>query len=88
MADERGPLTGVRIVEMTGIGPVPYAAMLMADFRCFHWGRSTLHFPTKHFLKALISLFFRSVISWLGTPGLMWRRWPGKIGRSFRAPSH
>ncbi len=31
MADRTGPLTGVRIVEMTGIGPVPYAAMLLAD---------------------------------------------------------
>lgn len=27
----QGPLTGTRIVEMTGIGPVPYATMLMAD---------------------------------------------------------
>ncbi|MCR8825741.1 CaiB/BaiF CoA transferase family protein [Pseudosulfitobacter koreensis] len=31
MSDPTGPLTGVRIVEMTGIGPVPYAAMLLAD---------------------------------------------------------
>lgn len=31
MAERQGPLAGVRIVEMTGIGPVPYAAMLMAD---------------------------------------------------------
>lgn len=31
MADRKGPLAGVRIVEMTGIGPAPYAAMLMAD---------------------------------------------------------
>ncbi len=31
MTDPTGPLTGVRIVEMTGIGPVPYAAMLLAD---------------------------------------------------------
>lgn len=26
-----GPLTGVKIVEFTGIGPVPYAAMVLAD---------------------------------------------------------
>ena len=26
-----GPLAGVRIIEMTGIGPVPHAAMLLAD---------------------------------------------------------
>lgn len=26
-----GPLTGVRIVELAGIGPVPYAAMMLAD---------------------------------------------------------
>lgn len=31
MGDRAGPLTGIRIVEMTGIGPVPYAAMLLAD---------------------------------------------------------
>ncbi len=31
MAERKGPLTGMRIVEMTGIGPVPYAAMLLAD---------------------------------------------------------
>ncbi|MDF1749939.1 MAG: CaiB/BaiF CoA-transferase family protein [Alphaproteobacteria bacterium] len=27
----KGPLSGVKIVELTGIGPVPYAAMIMAD---------------------------------------------------------
>ena len=27
----RGPLAGVRVVELAGIGPVPYAAMLLAD---------------------------------------------------------
>ena len=26
-----GPLSGVRIVEIAGIGPAPYAAMLLAD---------------------------------------------------------
>jgi alpha-methylacyl-CoA racemase len=26
-----GPLSGVRIVEMAGLGPIPFAAMLMAD---------------------------------------------------------
>lgn len=31
MTDRNGPLRGIRIVEMTGIGPVPYAAMLLAD---------------------------------------------------------
>lgn len=31
MAPTSGPLAGIRIVEMTGIGPVPYAAMLLAD---------------------------------------------------------
>lgn len=31
MAERQGPLDGLRIIEMTGIGPVPYAAMLLAD---------------------------------------------------------
>ena len=31
MTDRQGPLTGIRIVEFTGIGPVPYAAMILAD---------------------------------------------------------
>ena len=31
MPDRAGPLSGVKIVELTGIGPVPYAAMIMAD---------------------------------------------------------
>lgn len=31
MAEPRGPLAGLEIIEMTGIGPVPYAAMLLAD---------------------------------------------------------
>lgn len=26
-----GPLTGVRVVELAGIGPGPFAAMLLAD---------------------------------------------------------
>jgi alpha-methylacyl-CoA racemase len=29
--DGRGPLAGVRVVELAGIGPVPLAAMLLAD---------------------------------------------------------
>lgn len=28
---ERGPLGGVRVVELAGIGPGPFAAMLLAD---------------------------------------------------------
>ena len=31
MKTRKGPLVGLRIIEMTGIGPVPYAAMLLAD---------------------------------------------------------
>ena len=27
----QGPLTGVRVVELAGIGPGPFAAMLLAD---------------------------------------------------------
>lgn len=30
-ATTRGPLTGLRVVELAGIGPGPYAAMLLAD---------------------------------------------------------
>ncbi|MEV7409705.1 CaiB/BaiF CoA-transferase family protein [Streptomyces althioticus] len=30
-APEHGPLTGVRVVELAGIGPGPFAAMLLAD---------------------------------------------------------
>ena len=26
-----GPLTGLRVVELAGIGPVPHAAMLLGD---------------------------------------------------------
>ena len=28
---DRGPLAGIRIVEMVGIGPAPFAAMILAD---------------------------------------------------------
>lgn len=31
MTQPTGPLTGLRVIEMTGIGPVPYAAMILAD---------------------------------------------------------
>ncbi|WOI55643.1 CaiB/BaiF CoA-transferase family protein [Palleronia sp. LCG004] len=31
MEKRDGPLAGLRVVEFTGIGPVPYAAMLLAD---------------------------------------------------------
>jgi alpha-methylacyl-CoA racemase len=31
MAVHSGPLAGVEIVEINGIGPAPYAAMLLAD---------------------------------------------------------
>ena len=30
-AARRGPLAGVRVVELAGIGPVPLAGMLLAD---------------------------------------------------------
>ena len=26
-----GPLTGVRVIELAGIGPAPFAAMMLAD---------------------------------------------------------
>ena len=29
--NKNAPLSGVRIVEMAGIGPAPFAAMLLAD---------------------------------------------------------
>ena len=31
MSDRRGPLVGLRVLEVAGIGPAPYAAMLLAD---------------------------------------------------------
>ena len=31
--DQSGPLSGLRVVEFAGIGPVPFAAMLLADMR-------------------------------------------------------
>lgn len=31
VANRQGPLTGVKIVEFTGIGPAPFGAMLLAD---------------------------------------------------------
>ena len=27
-----GPLEGIRVVEMAGLAPVPYAGMILADF--------------------------------------------------------
>jgi alpha-methylacyl-CoA racemase len=29
-----GPLAGIRVVELAGIGPTPHAAMLLADGGC------------------------------------------------------
>jgi len=29
--DRTGPLAGVRVVELAGLGPAPFAAMLLAD---------------------------------------------------------
>jgi alpha-methylacyl-CoA racemase len=29
--NRKGPLAGLRVVEMAGIGPAPFAAMLLAD---------------------------------------------------------
>ena len=34
MTQTAGPLAGVRIVELDGIGPVPLAAMMLADLGC------------------------------------------------------
>ena len=31
MTSTRGPLHGVRVIELAGIGPGPHAAMLLAD---------------------------------------------------------
>lgn len=31
MTDAKGPLAGIRVVEFAGLGPTPFAAMLMAD---------------------------------------------------------
>ena len=31
MANAKGPLSGIKIVEIAGIGPGPYAAMLLSD---------------------------------------------------------
>jgi alpha-methylacyl-CoA racemase len=33
-----GPLDGIRVVELAGIGPTPHAAMLWAD-----WGGDSLN---------------------------------------------
>ena len=29
--DSRGPLTGLRVVEIAGLGPAPFAAMMLGD---------------------------------------------------------
>ena len=29
--DRRGPLAGVRVIELAGIGPGPFCAMMLAD---------------------------------------------------------
>ena len=31
MLDRNGPLRGLRIVEMAGLGPAPFCAMMLAD---------------------------------------------------------
>ena len=31
MPNAQGPLTGIKIVELAGIGPGPFAAMLLSD---------------------------------------------------------
>src|SRR5208283_2750227 len=31
MADRSGPLSGIKIIELAGIGPAPYTCMLLAD---------------------------------------------------------
>ncbi len=31
MSNQRGPLSGIRIVELAGLGPAPFGAMLLAD---------------------------------------------------------
>lgn len=31
MTDNRGPLAGIKVVELAGIGPAPFSAMLLAD---------------------------------------------------------
>jgi alpha-methylacyl-CoA racemase len=33
-AEKRGPLTGVRVIELAGMGPGPFAAMQLADMGC------------------------------------------------------
>jgi len=31
MADRAGPLAGLRVIELAGVGPGPHAAMVLAD---------------------------------------------------------
>jgi len=31
MADRSGPLCGIKILELAGIGPAPYTCMMLAD---------------------------------------------------------
>ncbi len=31
MADRSGPLSGIKIIELAGIGPAPYTCMMLAD---------------------------------------------------------
>src|ERR1700729_2212361 len=31
MADRTGPLSGIKIIELAGIGPAPYTCMMLAD---------------------------------------------------------
>ena len=31
MLDRNGPLRGLRVVEMAGLGPAPFCAMMLAD---------------------------------------------------------
>ncbi|WP_372675157.1 CaiB/BaiF CoA transferase family protein [Aquicoccus sp.] len=66
MTDRRGPLTGLNIIEMTGIGPVPYASMLLADLgarviRIDRPGGYPAPDPTLDFAQmGAASIFYRS----------------------------
>ena len=43
MTKKTGPLAGIRIIEMVGLGPAPFCAMMLADM-----GTEVIRIQSKH----------------------------------------
>ena len=68
-----GPLEGIRIIEMAGIGPGPFAAMLLA----LHWvGKGEWQWAVAFYVLASIGYFWGNVF---GDSMLVAVAEPGKL---------